>query len=62
MILEENMIAVVVIVLWVISFFQSREGSNSFNKSKMSVLTFLVKKVQAFRAVYFVRIREKPLS
>lgn len=44
MILEENMIAVVVIVLWVISFFQSREGSNSFNKSKMSVLTFLVKK------------------
>ena len=56
------MMAVVVIVLWVISFFQSREGSNSFNKSKMSVLTFLVKKVQAFRAVYFVRIREKPLS
>lgn len=55
------MIAVVVIVLWVISFFQSREGSNSFNKSKMSVFTFLVKKVQAFRAVYFVRIREKPL-
>lgn len=48
--------------LWVILFFQSREGSNSFNKSKMSVLTFLVKKVQAFRAVYFVRIREKPLS
>ena len=42
--------------------FQSREGSTFFNKLKISVLTFLLKKVQAFRGVYFVRIREKPLS
>ena len=42
--------------------FQSREGSISFNnKLKISVLAFLLKKVQAFRGVYFVRIREKPL-
>ena len=42
--------------------FQSRDGSNSFNKLKISVLTFLMKKVRAFRGVYFVRIRKKPLS
>ena len=43
--------------------FQSREGSISFNnKLKISVLAFLLKKVQASRGVYFVRIREKTLQ
>ena len=42
--------------------FQSREGSTSLNKLKISVVTFLVKKVQVFRGVYFVRIRENPIS
>ena len=37
-------------------------GFTSFNKLKISVLTFLVKKVQVFCRVYFVRIREKPFS
>ena len=41
---------------------QSREGSISLSKLKISVFTFLVNKVQSSRGVYFVRIREKPLS
>lgn len=53
------MIAVVVMGIII---FQSREGSTSFNKLKITVLTFLVKKSTSFPGCLFGENTRKTLK
>ena len=49
-------------MLEVLSFLRSREGLTSFNVDNSAIFSNEKKCIEAFRGVYFLRMREKTLS